>query len=319
METTERPPVFTFANGPSSPPMTPDTLSHAHFLHKDDRPTPSYKRMGVGMGMGVVHNAQSPPLEFIKPIGQGPQFQFTRPQSRGASSRPSTASVTCATTPQDSEDDDASDEESIHEDARQFRRAEEEDISFILEYLDSEPGYDSDIEVVRPDQFEDAKSDRSNSRLDDHGITDEINDMHLTGDSSEDEELRQRMDRKKKKRWSDRMYKTKRTYSMSVEGDSSYSDNDPCDDVDESARRLRRRVRGPGDRTSLLFEDGGFPNINNIAEVEEPEDGGIVVKKVQGPPSIPSDDAFTLDDAFDFAELPFCHVEEWMEVESIYE
>ncbi|KAL1595051.1 hypothetical protein SLS60_009737 [Paraconiothyrium brasiliense] len=312
METTERPPIFTFANGPSSPPMTPGTRSHAHFLHKDDHPPSSYKRMGV------VHSAQSPPLEHIKPIGQGPQFHFTRPQSRGASSRPSTASVACATTPQDS-DDDASDEESIYDDAQPFRRAEEEDISFILEYLDSEPGYDSDIEVVRPDQCEDAKSDRSKSRLDDSGIVDEIREINLADDSSEDEELRQRMDWKKKKRWSARMYKSKRTYSMSVEGDSSYSDNDPCDDIDESARRLRRRVRGPGDRSSLIFEDGGFPNINNIAEVEEPEDGGIVIKKVQGPPSIPSDDAFTLDDAFGFDELPFCHVEEWMEVESIYE
>lgn len=275
--------------------------------------------------MGVMHNAQSPPLEFIKPIGQGPQFHFTRPQSRGASSRPSTASVACATTPQDSEDDDASDEESIYEDAPSFRRADEEDISFILEYLDSERGYDSEIEVVHPDQFEDAKSDRSKSRLDDNGIIDEINEMHLNADdSSEDEEARQRINWKKKKRWSARMYKSKRTYSMSVEGDSSYSDNDPCDDVDESARRLRRRVRGPGDRSSLIFEDGGFPNINNIAEVEEPEDGGIVVKKVQGPPSIPSDDAFTLDDAYDafsFNELPFYRVDvqEWMEVESVYE
>jgi hypothetical protein len=110
---------------------------------------------------------------------------------------------------------------------------------------------------------------------------------------------------------------------MSVEGDSSYSDNDPLDDVDESARRLRRRVRGPGDRSSLIFEDGGFPNINNIAEVEEPEDGAIVIKKMQGPPSIPSDDAFTLDDALDdaigFNELPFSRVEEWMEIESVYD
>lgn len=319
METAERPPIFTFANGPSSPPMTPGTHPHPPFPQKDSLPPHAYKRMAI------LHKAQSPPLEFIKPIGQGPQFQFTRPQSRGASSRPSTASVACATTPQDSEDEDedASDEESNHEDARPFRRAEEEDISFILEYLDSEPGYDSDIEVVRPDHFEDAKSEKSGSKLDDNGICDEIKEMHLSGDSSDDEETRQRLNWKKKKRMSARMYRSKRTYSMSVEGDSSYSDNDPLDDVDESARRLRRRVRGPGDRSSLIFEDGGFPNINNIAEVEEPEDGGIVIKKVQGPPSIPSDDAFTLDDALDdaigFDELPFCHVEEWMEIESVYD
>lgn len=260
--------------------------------------------------MGLAHLMQSPPLEFIKPIGQGPQFHFTRPQSRGASSRPSTASgPACATTPQDSEDDDASDEDSAYEEVRPFRRAEEGDISFVLEYLDSEPGYDSDIEVVRPDHFEDAKSERSGSRLDDNGIIDKIKEIQLEENSSDDEETRQRIYRKKKKRWSAGIYKIKRTYSMSVEGDSSYSDNDPLDDVDESARRLRRRVRGPGDRSSLVFEDRGFSNANNIAEVEEPEDGGIV--HTQGPPSIPSDDAFTLD------ELPFCHVEEWMEVESV--
>ncbi|KAF1979742.1 hypothetical protein BU23DRAFT_104328 [Bimuria novae-zelandiae CBS 107.79] len=313
METAECPPAFTFANGPSSPPMTPGTRTHARFPEKDDHPSPGYKRVGI------VHSAQSPPLEFIKPIGQGPQFQFTRPQSRGASSRPSTASVACATTPQDSEDEDASDEESVCDDARPVRRAEENDISFILEYLDSEPGYDSDLEVVRPDQFEDAKSERSGSRLVDSSIIDDIKEMHISGDSSDDEETRQRLNWKKKKRMSARVYRSKRTYSMSVEGDSSYSDNDPLDDVDESARRLRRRV----DRSSLIFEDGGFPNINNITEVEEPEDGGIVIKKVQGPPSIPSDDAFTLDDALNdtigFDELPFCNVQEWMEVESVYD
>lgn len=314
MDTTDHPPVFAYANPPSSPPMTPGTRAHAYFVHQDPQPKPAYSKRPI------VHTAQSPPLDFIKPIGHGPHFQFTRPQSRRPESRPSTASVACETTPQDSDDadDDASDQESLYQDPPPFRKAEEADISFILEYLDSELAYDSDIEVVHPDHFEDAKSERSGSRLDDH-VLEEIKDMHLSEDSSDDEKTRQQRNLRKKKRLSARVYRSKRTYSMSVEGDSSYSDNDPLDDVDESARRLRRRVRGPGDRTSLIFEDGGFPNINNIAEVEEPEDGGIVIKKVQGPPSIPSDDAFTLDDAIGFDELPFCHVQEWMEIESVYD
>jgi len=251
----------------------------------------------------AIHLTQSPPLEFIEPIGQGPQFHFTRSQSRGASSRPSTASGrACATTPQDSEDDDESDDESVYEEVRLYRRAEDADISFVLEELGSDPGYDSDIEIVRPDHFEDAKSDKGGSRLEEIGIIEKIKEFQFD-DNSSDEEERQRIYRKKKKRWNAGIFK--RTYSQSVEGDSSYSDNDPLDDVDESARRLRRRVRGPGDRSSLVFEDRGFRNDNNIVEVEEPEDGGIVHS--QGPPSIPSDDAFTLD------ELPFCH--EWMEIE----
>lgn len=269
--------------------------------------------------MGMSHLMSSPPLEFIEPVGQGHQFHFTRPQSHSGSSQPSTASgPACAATPQDSDDDDddASDEDSVYEQVRSFRRAEEADISFVLEYLDSELGYDSEIEVVQPDHCEDAKSERSGSRLEGHEIIEKIKQFQLEEeDTSEDEEEIQRILRKKKKRWSTGIYRIKRTYSMSVEGDSSYSDNDPLDDVDESARRLRRRVRGPGDRSSLVFEDRGFSNANNIAEVEEPEDGGIVHTK--GPPSIPSDDAFTLDELPFFEQLPFCHVDEWMEIESV--
>ena len=120
-------------------------------------------------------------------------------------------------------------------------------------------------------------------------------------EGSSDEEERERIYRRKKKRWSAGIFK--RSHSKSIEGDSSYSDNDPEDDVDSTARRLRRRVRGPTDRrASLVFEDRGFSNSNNIAEVEEPEEGWILHSK--GPPSIPSDDAFTLD------ELPFWEVEE---------
>lgn len=256
--------------------------------------------------MGLSRLAQSPPLEFIEPIGQGPQFHFTRPQSREPSSRPSTASgIACATTPQDSEDDDESDEESDQEEIKPARRVDEADVNFILEELDSDPGYDSDVEVVQPDHFEDAKSDRSGSKLEENGLIDKLKELHCDEDSSEEEERQRIIYRRKKKRWSAGIFK--RTHSQSVEGDSSYSDNDPLDDVDSTARRLRRRLRGPSELTSLDFEDRGFSNTSHIVEVEEPEDGGILHSK--GPPSIPSDDAFTLD------ELPFW-VEESMDTES---
>ncbi|KAF2007680.1 hypothetical protein P154DRAFT_626 [Amniculicola lignicola CBS 123094] len=302
METPDKPPPYGFSSGnPSSPPMTPGTRSQSHprFPPQTSHTSPIYKRMGLSM------LAQSPPLEFIQPIGQGPTFNFTRPPSRDCSSRPSTASDrACATTPLESEDEEESEEEEIVIVRQIFRRVEHAD--FVLEEYYSDPGYDGEIEILRPDQYEDARSERSVGKPEQNGLLDKFKDLHCEPDSSDEEEQR-RIYRKKKKRWSAGIFK--RTHSQSVEGDSSYSDNDPLDDVDSSARRLRRRVRGPGDRAPLIFEDNGRPNTHNIIEVEEPDDG---VPHSQGPPSIPSDDAFTLD------ELPFWVAEDWemAEVES---
>lgn len=269
--------------------MTPGTRLHTRFPPQTSHTSPIYKRMGIAM------LAQSPPLEFIEPIGQGPQFHFTRPQSRDQSSRPSTASgQACATSPQESEDESESDEESTQEIERPTRRVEKAE--FELEELDTDIESDSDIEVVRPDHCEDAKSDKSESGLVEN-VLDQFKELRCQEGSS-DEEEQQRIYRRKKKRWSAGIFK--RSHSQSIEGDSSYSDNDLLDDVDLSARRLRRRVRGPSDRTSQLFEDKGYSNSNNIVEVEEPEDGGV--PHSTGPPSIPSDDGFRLDDLGWFVE-----------------
>jgi len=174
-----------------------------------------------------------------------------------------------------------------------MRRAER--AYFILEELESDPGYDYDVEVVRPYHCEDAKSDRSESRQSDNEVSARLHKLQLEQDSSDEEEQERRY-RQKKKRWSAGVFK--RSHSKSVEGDSSYSDNDPLDDVNPKARRLRRRVRGPCDRRgSLIFQDPGYANTNNILEVDEPIEGRV--QHTRGPPSIPSDDAFTLD------ELPF--------------
>jgi hypothetical protein len=254
--------------------------------------------------MGMSHLAHTPPLEFIEPIGLGPQFKFTRPQSLNLSSRPSSISGRAQpTTPQESEDEYDSEEESDEEDVRPMRRAEK--AYFVLEELESDPGYDSDIEVVRPDHYEDAKSDRSCSRPGNREVYERLKELHLEQESSDDEEQERRY-RQKKKRWSAGVFK--RSHSQSVEGDSSYSDNDPLDDINPNARRLRRRVRGPCDRRgSLIFQDPGYSNTNNILEVDEPVEGRIA--HTRGPPSIPSDDAFTLD------ELPFWKGSELMEFE----
>lgn len=254
--------------------------------------------------MGIAHFARTPPLEFIEPIGQGPQFKFTRPQSLEPSSRPSSISRRAyATTPQDSENEDALEEESDQEDVRPMRRADR--AYFVLEELGSDPGYDCDIEVLLPDHYEDAGSDTNESRPAENEVYERLKELHLEQETSDEEEQERRY-RQKKKRWSAGVFK--RSHSQSIEGDSSYSDNDPLDDVDPTARRLRRRVRGPCDRRgSLIFQDPGYSNTNNIIEVDEPDEGGVMHSR--GPPSIPSDDAFTLD------ELPFWNGGETMDLE----
>jgi len=199
------------------------------------------------------------------------------------------------TTPQESEYGESSEEESEDEDHQPRRRVEEAE--FELEEVNSDDTDDENIEVVQPDHCEDAKSDKSGAALEDNGVMDRLKGLHVS-ESSTDEETKNLKYVRKKKRWSAGLFK--RTHSQSVEGESSYSDDDPQDDNKPDARRLRRKLRGPGPwdrRGSLIFEDKGFPNTNNIEEVEEPEEGAV--KHTKGPPSIPSDDAFTLD------ELPF--------------
>ncbi|KAF2625152.1 hypothetical protein BU25DRAFT_346511 [Macroventuria anomochaeta] len=286
-------------------PTPPPTASSIHgpprFLSRVNHTPPLYKRMGASKPL------HTPPLEFT-PIGQN-QFRFTRAQSIERSSRPSSVSghAYAGTTPQETEYEESSEEESEDEDERPMRRVEEAD--FELEEVDSDESEDENLEVVQPDHCEDAKSDISAAALEATGVMDQLRELHVS-EGSTDEEAKERRYVHKKKRWSAGVFK--RTHSQSVEGDSSYSDDDPQDDNKPEARRLRRKLRGPGPcdrRGSLIFEDKGFPNTNNIEEVEEPEEG--VVKHTKGPPSIPSDDAFTLD------ELPFWRgAYETMEVEN---
>jgi hypothetical protein len=229
MATYDLPPAAFLNRHPNSPPMTPGARSQIRSAPQTRQTSPLSKRMGMSQ------LAHTPPLEFIEPIGQGPRFNFTRPQSLNFSSRPSSISGRAyATTPQESEDEDESEEDSEEEEVRPMRRAER--AYFVLEELESDPGYDCDIEVVRPDHYEDAKSDRSGSRRDNE-VYERLKELHLEQESS-DEEEQERKYRQKKKRWSAGVFK--RSHSKSVEGDSSYSDNDPLDDVNPQARRLRR-------------------------------------------------------------------------------
>ncbi|KAJ8114635.1 hypothetical protein OPT61_g3519 [Boeremia exigua] len=302
MATHEHPPNFEMLHGcPTPPPIASSIHGPPRFLSQAIHTPPMYKRVSASKPL------HTPPMEFT-PVG-GNQFRFTRAPSIERSSRPSSVSghAYAGTTPQESEYDESSEEESEDEDEQPRRRVE--DAEFELEEVDSDDSGDEDIEVVQPDHCEDAKSDKSGAVLEDNGVMDRLKGLHVS-EGSTDEETKELIYKRKKKRWSAGLFK--RTHSQSVEGESSYSDDDPQDDNKPQARRLRRKLRGPGPwdrRGSLIFEDKGFPNTNNIEEVEEPEEG--VVKHTKGPPSIPSDDAFTLD------ELPFWGgAYETMDVES---
>lgn len=293
MATHEHPPNFEMLHGcPTPPPTASSVYGPPRFLSQANHTPPLYKRTGAGKSL------HTPPLEFT-PTGQGHQFRFTRAESIERSSRPSSVSghAYAGTTPQESEYDDSSDEESEEEDERPRRPVEEAD--FELEEVDSDESEDENIEVVKPDHCEDAKSDKSGTALENTGVMDQLRDLQVSeGSTDEEAEARERYLRKKK-RWSQGHFK--RTHDESVEGDSSYSDDDPQDDNNIDARRLRRKLRAPGPwdrRGSLIFEDKGFPNTNNIQEVDEPEEEGV--PHTRGPPSIPSDDAFTLDEVLPF-------------------
>jgi hypothetical protein len=237
--------------------MTPVGRSQVRSAPQTRHTSPLSKRMGLS------RFAETPPL-FIEPIGSGPQFKFTRPQSLNFSSRPSSISGRAyATTPQQSEDEDESEQQSDEEEVRPMRRTER--AYFVLEELESDPGYDCDVEIVRPYHCEDAKSEASVSGHGDNEVSARLKKLQLEQEWSDDEEQERRY-RQKKKRWSAGVFK--RSHSQSVEGDSSYSDNDPLDDINPKARRLRRRVRGPCDRRgSLIFQDPGYANTNNILEM----------------------------------------------------
>lgn len=204
-----------------------------------------------------------PPISHIPPITVVPS---TGVSSTGVSDGSSEAEDS------DSDSDEISDDSEESEQKGQ----KSESARFVLDELDNDPGYEVGLEVVRPDHCEDAESDRSSTKEE---IFARMNELQLK-DSSDDEE-RERIYLKKKKRWSAGIFMR------------SHSDNGSLDDLDQNSRRLRRRIRGPR-RGSLIFEDRG---------VEEPD-------KRKGPPSIPSNDGFTPD------ELPFWREQNMIDVQS---
>lgn len=252
MEGPRYPPVFDApVHQPSSLPATP--YAYPHYIHLD--PPPPYEQH-----TDSLFPAPSPPLGNAERKDHGHKFFFARPQSYDSSENSSTIS-----SPAEMEDDvSAEDSESlVEEPSLQENKpvVTVQDANFDVEEMtEDDIGYGSDTEVVFPDGVEEATGTKEtrDRNGDDAGISGKFEEMNCEDESiGAGEDQRHRFERRKK-RWSGRLFK--RTHSQSIGSDTDDADLDGLGSYEagSSARRLRRKLNGgPGDRSSLIFEDLG--------------------------------------------------------------
>ncbi|KAF2402361.1 hypothetical protein EJ06DRAFT_336025 [Trichodelitschia bisporula] len=287
---------FTFPdNRPSSPPATPSSSRS----RQPSAPIPAAVPRAQKRN-GFILVSYSPP-ENIEPKGLGHGFSYTPPLRRNASSDSSSSSS-------DDEDDDvansagraSSPQVDTESDAASVRRPSivrplDEETDFTVEELsDNDIGYDSETEIVRPDQTEDAPSECGSVKRCklDHEILEKFRSLNCDTQERAEFEKAQRMKyERKKKKWSIGG-KKKRSHAQSIGSDSDDVDDlEPMEaqQVGSSARRLRRRTMGPSDgerpRTSLIFDEPP-------AEIEEM----IYDGNVDLPPLISDDDISPYDE-----------------------
>ncbi|KAF2759985.1 hypothetical protein EJ05DRAFT_317836 [Pseudovirgaria hyperparasitica] len=245
---------------PTSPPATPSSKTQPRFPSATSHPPTRYAGLFT---YSAFSQSQSPPLEHIEPIGQGHHFNYTRPQAQNTSARRSSvSSFAQASSPEPS---DAGTQNSGLGIQKPLDRKASQDQLIIEELADTTSSFASDVEIVRPDNTEEVTSDHGH---DDRDIL--LGGFRRMNCGTDDENVsgeQARRYRRKKKRWSAGYYK--RTHSQSIGSDTDTDDLEELNahDLGCSARRLRRRVRGPGDRSSLTFEE--LPSFN-IPEDEEP-------------------------------------------------
>lgn len=133
-------------------------------------------------------------------------------------------------------------------------RSEVPSTIIVQELAEGHPDYSTDVELVYPDELEeidstfDMISDGSDSDDDsDDMITNRMSQLQCEDKAGEARMQRARKERRLSKRQARRVFK--RRHSQSLKSDSEVSDTDAMDDQDfaNSARRLRRRTKGPDD------------------------------------------------------------------------
>lgn len=292
---------FTFPNvRPSSPPSTPGRSRNTSAT--SSLGAQNTKRFGI-FGLNLSPQDHSPP-ENLAPRGLDHQFSYTPPDREDESSDSSDADDVTSLSDNDEgeygdnediEDEDSEaelesrNETSDHRRPSIVRHFDEQTDFTLVEVSENDMDFDSETEVVRPDQTEDAESEVEVLEGEGKDLIDALKQLYCDPEAQEKaqefEAAQQKKYYRKKKRWSIGGIK-KRSHADSVGSDSSSNaDIDPLEDFHQlgsSARRLRRRTQGPADaerpRTSLLFEDPP-------KELEELSFGN----GVDGPPALVSD------------------------------
>lgn len=162
--------------------------------------------------------------------------------------------------------------------AKKTEKASTKDDLRVTELVEGDAGYITDIDVVYPEELEEAESetDDEQSNSAHNEPEEEIADRLLRLACDDDEEAvfeRKRKEKRLRKRRESRIYK--RSHSQSVKSDSEAVDKDAMADHDfnSSARRLRRRVNGPTELSNDTTTTGSLNESGRLAPAAEIRDG----------------------------------------------
>ena len=250
-----------------SPPMTPNSREFGRATR--GRPPPNWKRMAM-YGMNF-----SPPFDddFTSPSRNTTPERLAVPRSL---SRPSTSSGLDASP---SGNRSTPEIESLSETSERHlsrTRQQREGSDLVVEQLpDDDPYYMNHSGILHPDGFEDADSEgTASTNNDETEVVKQLRDLHCNDEGLKMKGHRRWQDRKK--RWSQKSVGSKRTLSESYGSDVDDEDTKSLDfnEVGSSARRVKRRISGTHDRTSLIFDD---PPTGHITEVDEPDEDVVYV------------------------------------------
>lgn len=276
---------------PSPSPSPPSPPSKTSSSRAGDSPPDAPRR--TGMHNDVLRPVPPPKEDEIRPLGQGHTFTYApKPRPADLPARSSSSSQSPPPAPPRSrsrsrsiraasvEDFASAAESPVARDAR-----DEPDAQFALEeladdYDGARADSDSDggLSVIRPDQYEDAHSERATSaqsaRRDDDGdvrtqmLADDFEHLDCYSSYERGAWLRQQRLAQRKNRLSLGSIH-KRTFSQSIGSDTDDEDIRPenASEAGSSASGLRRLRRKTGDRSSLLLDDSS----QRIVEMDEPD------------------------------------------------
>lgn len=131
----------------------------------------------------------------------------------------------------------------------------------VEELNDSDLGYLTEVDLVYPEELEECEADsdyehhEADAEDSDSGISGRFSKLHCDERKEEAEMTKKRKERRLSRQTGSRVFK--RSHSQSVKSESDVTDTDALDDqdVEASARRLRRKVGAPAEGFRMVFED----------------------------------------------------------------